>query len=725
MTNGEIRMTNEDPGPNDESGPGLRLSGFHWPLVVLLGSFSLLLCGCRKTVAVKPTTEVEAVVVAKPTLVSEAPRLGLAERIAGDADFCVATVSLKKHAEALKASNWWRRTVSFMEEQLPAADANAEALVIDDAFAAFGKGSAASVAMMRQLSELYNETAYRGIVHEGVLAGPRAPLDAAEVFDAALKDAQLLEALILWLERFQMPPVMIGVASPEPEKVLARISSLIRLGEWLGDAPQSRIVTPQGEQITVNEIAMDEILTVERRREWLEALTKARPQTTADMKDRIARGLEVLARKEWVLALGLGPQRAYVAVGRSTDEVRLATTVEDSILARPEMRPLDADAVKNLGLLACWDGTFLNALRSNEPFQPMVRGVLAGLLADDKMGRIARSLTPLVIELAAAERAYYDAAYTSGAAVAWRDDDLHAEWVGGASEQSVKAWSKPTRFSRLLDEESVIFGVSGQSAGTGLGCTYFEAWMKLAHAAAGEWIRAGAGGENAPQLFKIADESVLPSVLGIYDGAKTIWQKALGADGAFVLDVGGRMPALPGLPPGGQEVPLPRLLLASDIVNRALIGASWQNIETGLKQGIRMIPAPEPLKLPEAQSRRYGDVETVFYDTPLGSEELLPCVSLTETRFMIGTSRRQQTQAADLLRQPGAAGMAGLRVRMNFTKLREFLRAFTAVRGDVEGLKAAQKWLEPLEVFDLQMWSEGPLNRGVLSCSMHDVRSYD
>ncbi|MEZ5384223.1 MAG: hypothetical protein R3F13_01780 [Prosthecobacter sp.] len=694
-------------------------------MVLLTASCSLLVGGCKKTAAVKLKAEAPAPVIVKPTLLTEAPRLGLAERIAGDAEFCVTTVSLKKHAEALKASNWWRRTVSFLEEQVPAGDANAEPLVIDDTFAAFGKGSAAGVAMLRQLSELYNETAYRGLVHKDILAGPGTPLDAEGVLEVALRDAKLLEALILWLERFQMPPAMIGVASPQPEKVLARLSSLMRLGDWMGDAPQSRIVTPQGEQITVNEIAMAEIFTSERRREWLEALTKARPYITPDMKDRISRGLEVLARKEWVLALGLGPQRAYVAVGRTTDEVRLATSVEDSILSRPEMRPLDANAMKNLGLIACWDGTFLNALRSNEPFQPMVRGILTGLLADDGLGRIARSLTPLVIELAAAERAYYDADLTSGAAAVWWEDDLHAEWVGGASVQSTRAWSNPTRFSRLLDEESVILGVSGQGRGAGLGCDYFEAWMKLAHAAAGEWIRAGGGGENAPELFKVAEDSFLPSVLGIYDGAKTIWQKALGADGAFVLDVGGRMPALPGLPPGGQEVPLPRLLLANDLKNRALIGASWQNIETGLKQGLQMIPAPEPLKLPEALSRRYGDVETVFYETPLRSEELLPCVSLTETRFMIGTSRKQQTDAADVLRQPGMQDRTGMRVKMNFAKLREFLRAFTAVRSDVQGLKDAQKWLEPLEVFDLKIWSEGNLNRGVLSWTMHDVRSYD
>ena len=88
--------------------------------------------------------------------------------------------------------------------------------------------------------------------------------------EAALRDPDVLEALILLLERFEMPPVMIGVGSPEPEQVLKRFSDMLHLADWLGDAPQSRIVTAQGEKITVNEIAMDQVLTAERRRQWLE-----------------------------------------------------------------------------------------------------------------------------------------------------------------------------------------------------------------------------------------------------------------------------------------------------------------------------------------------------------------------------------------------------------------------------------------------------------------------
>jgi hypothetical protein len=237
------------------------------------------------------------------------------------------------------------------------------------------------------------------------------------------------------------------------------------------------------------------------------------------------------------------------------------------------------------------------------------------------------------------------------------------------------------------------------------------------------------GGEKAAELFKRVDQAVLPSVREVYDGTKTIWQKALGTDGAFILDVGGKMPLLPGLPPGGQDVPLPRLTVLHEMKNRALIGVSWQNIETALQKLAEQVPLPQPLELPQAIMRQKGPVTSYAYTLPFESEDLLPCVSLTDRFFMLGTSRALQSQWAESLGQPGKAVTAGTRVKLSFTKLRELLKAFAMVRGqggnDVSGLKQAAKWLEPLEVLELRKWSEGGLGRGVLSWKIHDVLSYD
>lgn len=665
--------------------------------------------------------------VVKPTLLTEADRLGLAARVAEDVEFCVSSVQLKKHMEALQASRWWGQMQAFVEDKTPTPETS-RAVTMDEAFLAFGKDSTKSLVLLRQLNDLYNETAYRGMMSGGVLAGLGTSFDAKKLMDAALRDPEVLEAVILLLERFEMPPVMIGVASPEPEQVLRKMSDLLQLSKWLGDAPQSRIVTAQGEKITVNEIAMEHVLTVERRREWMEAITQAVPGITPEMKDRIARGLEVLARKKWVLALGLGTQRAYVAVGKTKDQIRLANSVEDSMLARPEMRTLDAHALKGLGLIACWEGVFWDVLQSDHPFQPIVRGLLAGLQSEKIFSGMARALEPQVIELAAAERAFYHSEHGNGAAVAWWDGGVHMELAGGFSAADTATLAKTSHFTALLDEPSLVFGMSGQGSGTGAGRAYFETWMRTVHATAHELVKAGVGGEQGAAMLKLADQAVLPNVIGVYEGTKTIWQKALSDDGAFILDVGGKMPQLPGLPPGGEAVPLPRFASVHEIKNRALIGVSWANMETAMQQLLKNVPAPQPIELPKVVVKRSGDLTSYSYELPFDSRELAPCASLNDQLFMLGTSRVQQGHIAEILKQPGTSAGAGTRVKLSITKLREFLKAFAAVRAQSSGageLKAALKWMEPFEVLDLRMWGEQGQGRGSMSWQMHDMLSYD
>ncbi|WP_395740038.1 hypothetical protein [Prosthecobacter sp.] len=687
---------------------------------------ALLLSGCGKRKSAAPAAPAAPVVV-KPTLLTEAEKLGLAGRVPVDVEFCLSSVQLKKHVEALTTSRWWGQMHAFVEDKLPASG-SPEAVAVDDAFVAFGPESVKSLGLLRQLNDLYNETAYRGMMSGGVLAGLGTSFDAKKLMDAALRDPEVLESLILLLERFEMPPVMIGVASPEPEKVLRRMSDLLHLADWLGDAPQSRIVTTQGEKITVNEIAMERVLTVERRREWLDVLVKTVPGLTPEMQDRIARGLEVLARKKWVLAMGLGTQRAYLAVGRSKDQIRLANSVEESVMARPEMRVLDAHAQKGLGVIACWNGAFLDVLQSDHPFQPIVRGLLAGLKTEKMFAGMAAALEPAVIELAAAERAYYHSEHTPGAAVAWWEGGVQMEMTGGFSKTDTEEMSRTSQFEALLDEPELVLGVSGQGSNTGVGRAYFEAWMRTVHATAHELIKSGVGGAQSAEIYKMADQMLLPRVLDVYDGTKTIWQKALSGDGAIILDVGGKMPQLPGLPPGGDAVPLPRFATVHEIKNRALIGVSWQNMEGSLQQLLKSVPLPQPIVLPTAVVKRSGDLTSYVYELPFDSRELAPCASLNDRLFMLGTSRVQQSRMAELLQQPRGGPAAGMRVKLNITKLREFLKKFAAARaqgGGGDDLKTALKWLEPLGALDLRLWSEDGTGKARASWEMHDVLSYD
>ena len=87
------------------------------------------------------------------------------------------------------------------------------------------------------------------------------------------------------------------------------------------------------------------------------------------------------------------------------------------------------------------------------------------------------------------------------------------------------------------------------------------------------------------------------------------------------------------------------------------------------------------IALPEAIVKRSGDLTSYVYELPFDSRELAPCASLNDRLFMLGTSRVQQSHLAELLQQPRGGPAAGMRVKLNVTKLREFLKKFAAARG--------------------------------------------
>lgn len=685
----------------------------------------------RATPEATKTASPAAAAKVQQGLIEKAAELGLASRVPSDVDFCVSSVGLKQHTEALKATRYWKEVLAFLEDKGPAASTLGSKAQVDEMFVAFGKGSEKSMMTLRQLNDLYNEAAYRGMMSGGVLASLGTAFDVKKMLAAALSDEQTLDALILMLERFEMPSIMMGVASPEPAQVLRLISDELHLSEWMGDVPQSRIVTTQGEQITVNEISMSEVLPLKLRQEWIAALVKATPNLAPEVKDRVARGLEVLAQKKWVLALGNGVNRGFVAVAKSKEDIHLANSVEDSMLARPEMRSLDSDAAKNLGLIACWEGGFWDVMQSDQPFMPIVRGLLAGLQSEKMFTAMVRALEPKVAELAVTERAFYHRDHTNGAAVAWLEDGLQMEFAGGLSRAELVPLAVESQFTALLNEPEVVFGMSGLGSTTGNGRVYFEAWMRAAYTAVQELTKAGVGGEKSAGIFKVVDQSMLPSVIGTYEATKTIYQKALGDDGALILDIGGKMPLLPGLPPGGEVVPLPRFVSVHEIKNRVLVGVSWQNIESGLQQALMVIPAPaaEPFKLPPVKSERSRELMSYFYELPFGSKDLVPCASLTEKVFMLGTSRAQHESMLTYWQEHASAVKnTGWHAKVNFVKAREFLKAFAAARAQNDGaagLKTVLKWMQPFDVLDLRLWNADGEGRGRLSWKMHDVLSYD
>jgi hypothetical protein len=202
-------------------------------------------------------------------------------------------------------------------------------------------------------------------------------------------------------------------------------------------------------------------------------------------------------------------------------------------------------------------------------------------------------------------------------------------------------------------------------------------------------------------------------------------QKGLDEDAAFVLDAGGVMPALPGLPPGGEQVALPRVCWMGGMQNRAMISTAWLSIETGITHLLAALPAQPPPPLPPAEVWREKSLVSHFYMPTFGSDDLLLSATLDEKTLLFGSSRIQQMQFGRLVCDEKApAASPGDFFRLDVSRLHAWLSRFAEVRaknGGAESLNAFLNFIEPFGDLRLRTWAQGGVIQHRLSWQMKDV----
>lgn len=675
--------------------------------VVVCASLLLALTSCKKPLpAVSPEAGLSAAVV------PDVP-LPLALRIPKDVEACFCSANFKTHVEALRATRVWSVVAAYLDEKLPRGTTWADwgkDMGIGDVSLAAGQGSAEALSGLRQISDWYNEMRYRA------LSTAMIPGTASGAMDHAT-----LDQLILTLERWEMPPLMLTLRGPGSHEALTEVADWLESFPKFAETSSSSITTTQGDQIGVTMAEGGMFLTPALRGEWLEALMERVPGANEVVRATLAHALDVVAGKTFVVALGRGKDTAFVGVARQKDQIRLAAVPEESVLARPELQFVEGHAGKPLlGLFFCLP-TLLEALHDKEPTRAMRQGALSAMGAVPVLQEVVHHMARQAADVTKAEQAWTQRDFRPLAAVAWWESGLQLEVRGGVGGKDLEALRQPSRFHSLADEASVVLAVCGNGAGDGRARTVLEAWAMLLHGAALGAADAGLFGQRETLLWPKFLELTMPSFLEAYDASWTMWEKGLGRDGAFVLDTGGRMPPLPGLPENGDKVPLPRIASIQAVVNRELVAASWGRVESGVSQILRVLTPSSPVPLPAAESVRLKEFTSWFYPTPFGSEDLMPSATISDEVLIWGSSRAQQQ---DLATRISGGKATGQRIRVDFGRLRDFLRLFAEARSD-QAARDVVPWLAPFQVLDWHQWAAGEVAHARLMWQIRDLPSYD
>lgn len=704
---------------------------------------SLALTGCGKKPdaapaagGTTPAAETPAA-AAKASLTDHAAKLGFAAHLPKETELYLGSMNLKAHLDAAKKTAFWKDVSAFIDDKTPAPSKTAnptgdaaKKLWGDDMFIALAKGATPTLTSIREFSEIYTEITYRAMMAGGPLAGG-APAAAGsqpeKILKAILDDPKLLKRAAATLGGLQIPPMIIGVKAEKPDDLIKDLFPADKLAEISKKAKVTDLTTALGGKFKCLEFQLNSLLTDEVEKQMLAGIPE-KPGAD-DPKAVIVKAIDDVQAKTVSFAYGSAGGYLIIAIGSNASHLQFVDKPDASLLAKPEFEKVLPFAGKDLLMLACSDASVMQAMSSDQPVQPMLRGLISGLKSSEMFRGLAAGLEPRTAEIGEIEKKLFKYTFTSAVAVGWWDQGYHMESFGGRDSPMLD-YSKPLQFTSLLDDPGLVFGVNynAQAEFSNVARTYAENWIELLHHVTGELIKTGLGGPQGGMMFEMIDKTVIPELVNFYRGAKAIDQKALGTEQVLIADLGGKMGALPGLQPDAAEKKILRMAGVHDVVNRALIGTNWTGMEASLKKMIAAVPSPTPIPVPAPLSTEKNGVTTYFYPIPFATEDLLPCASVNDRLFIFGTSKNFNESIAGRLASAKPGTETGLRWKVSFANIREIIKTSASLSKDASaagGAKTASKWIAPFENMQGRCWNENGQRRDSMTWEIHDVKKFD
>lgn len=683
--------------------------------------------------AASPASPAPASAVPVNPLIANAGRLGMAARMPKSTELFIGTANFKAQREALEKTEYWKTLNAFLQDNKPASDKKEEALnalqdvKVEDFFIAWGKGSSPALKWVTDLNRIYSEYTYRTLI-TGIAggAGKEGGSSAqAMLASAAASPALIAEACAL-LERVELMPIVLGVKTADPAKLLNELIPADNPPLWLGGLLKGDLTTQTGGKFTTYQGTFGIWLTEQVQKDWVAGVESSIQDPT--LIARLKAALAKVANVKFSLAFGTQDGYAIAAGGPDLHHLEFAAKPADSILALPELGYAASKADKDILGLFHADASVLKAAQNDQPLTPALRGALNGLTATPVFSALAKQIEPKLEALSVTEKAFFKRNFTTASAILWWDNGLHMDAAGGVTPENTLV-TAPLKFGALLDTPGALLTAVGHAPASNAGRAYFESWMDLIYTAVGGFIQTGLGGDQALGIYALVDKGAIPPLKDMYNASKALYQKSLGTESALVIDLHGQVPMIPGVTPVDGPPPgawLPRIASVNDLIDRPLLSQSWQKMETSLNQGLKTVPIPV-VNLSPISSDKNG-VSTWFYPLPMGGNDLLPCASVNDKIFILGSSKNLNESLALRLSQQPAPALTGTYYRVSFSALRAFLKDLNgaALPGvKTENASTALPWLAPFQDLRGHVWQEGSVLRNSFDWEIKDTKKYD
>jgi hypothetical protein len=622
--------------------------------------------------------------------------------------------------------------------------ATLEKLWGDDAFIAGGPGFATAAAQLRHVNRVYNEVYFKVLMTGGAasaLGGGAKdgiapnPLLYLQMF---LQDPATLEKVAGVLTTFELPPLLVGFKVEKPEDVLAVLNDTKALEEKKV-FQMSDLATPQGAKFRVATVEVANLLPEGDLHSTMAKLPTDTPEASRKI---IEKTYGELRKKKFQLAWGSFEGNVILACGQNLNHLKFATTPANSLLAKAELARVLPHAAKNLAAITYMSAGSLNALNDDQPVVPMLRGVVSAMKENPMFKNLGEALDKQIKALSPVESKVYATEATDLVAAAWWDRGLHVDSTGGPKPKFLLS-GKALHFQDLVNTPGVIFGLTyhRNKEQDKIVREWMERLVGIAYTAAQELVKAGIAGPQGGQSLAMFNFAVLPILQNVYRADKDMDEKGLGSEIAYVLDVNGKMPELPGVPSTAKDMKFPRLTSVSEVTDRAELAKGWDTINETVTSIATVIatfsgqPAADgktkpPLVIPQPESVKNGDLTTWYYTGELLNGDLSPCVSINDKLLVLSTSKEAAEAFAADLAKPDGSAREGAVWRLDVGAAADWLGKASALNPSTtpeqaKELQQALKWAKPFHAMQGRINEENGQWRYTIDWEITDVVKFD
>ena len=650
-----------------------------------------------------PALDVPAAAPKAPAISAEerAAKLGFAKHLPQDTEAVLSFYNGSKSADRVKSSKLWKLIEKQMgggmvdldeddaepkSEEAKKSDAPADepvgpAMLFGTEFSiALGKSAGEQVGNLLTLNRRMSYFQFRGIAKAFVAAaknGDANDIGAAfssgygeELATDLLKDP---ESGIALLEKSNVPPLYFAFRAKESQRAqaLQQLSGLIANLGMLGEMAIAVDVEKAGQKFEGFKISGAKIsanMAAER-----DEMDKTLGTATVDQL------LAALAKKDIVILSGTIGDYAMIFVGSSLDDLNFASDSSHSLVAGDALAFSDAYANKDLAALVYGQKAALDTLYASiGGLADMTNGLRDGLSGSEGLGdtRDLEAMLQIVAERESALRKLVSS--ESSGTVAFFEEGLKIESYGGSDRGAID-WKAANKLAHLGDSPDVVLfaDLSVDAAYGEKAHAYFESLIETAYAMAMKVTEVPMENKEMArfrEMAKMFDSKFRTDAVDLWEAFNGDFGKSFGGERAFVVDLKGSAPAVPGIPQAVvDKAKVPRISVIRPVADRAKLAASWDKMNSGttriLGKVSEMVGQEIPMQKPLSSEK--DGLTTWFFPLPFFNDDFLPSVTVGDQWFAASTSKNQ---ALDLIAKATAGGDTrdGLWLSMNFKALETF-----------------------------------------------------